>query len=65
MSFQTKNEKGTEAKDTHMTITETAKKLCVNTFNYFYDRIKQEFKMPSLASLVKSRMEEDGLAAPS
>ena len=62
-SFQTKNEKGTEAKDTRMTITETAKKLCVNTFNYFYDRIKREFNMPSLASLIKLRMEEAMLAA--
>ena len=58
VSMQTKNKKGTEAKDTRMTITETAKKLFINTFNYFYDRITREFKMPSLASLIKLRVME-------
>jgi hypothetical protein len=58
VSMQTKNTKGTEAKDTRMTITETAKKLLVNTFNYFYDRITRKFEMSSLASLVKLRMIE-------
>lgn len=57
LSLQTKNEKGTEAKDTHMTITETAKKLCVNSFKYFYDRISGKFEMPSLASLIKLRID--------
>lgn len=54
ISLHTKNEKGTLAKDTHMTITETAKKLCVNSFSYFYDRISGKYAMPSLASLIKS-----------
>ncbi len=58
ISFQTKNEKGTEAKDTHMTITETAKKLLVNAYKYFYDRISGKYEMPSLASLINLRMRE-------
>jgi hypothetical protein len=52
ISFQTKNIKGTESKDTFMTIVETAKKLGVNTYNYIFDRLNDLFKMPSLASLV-------------
>lgn len=56
ISFQTKNEKGTDAKDTHMTITETAKKLAVNTFNYFYDRISGTYEILSLSNLIKLRM---------
>lgn len=54
ISFQTKNAKGTECKDTFMTITETAKKLGVNAFNYMFDRISKRFEMPSLASLIEA-----------
>jgi len=52
ISFQTKNIKGTESKDTFMTIVETAKKLKVNAYNYIFDRISELFKLPSLANLV-------------
>ncbi len=52
ISLQTQNLKGTESKDTFMTITETAKKLCVNTFNYIYDRVSGKCEMPSLAELI-------------
>lgn len=52
ISLQTKNEKGTQAKDSLMTIIQTAKKLGVNTFNYFYDRISKKYEMSSLASLI-------------
>lgn len=58
ISFHTMNAKGTEAKDTFMTIVETAKKLTVNTYHYFYDRVSGAKKMPSLASLIKSRSED-------
>ena len=34
---------------------ETAKKLTVNTYHYFYDRISQTNAMPSLASLIKEK----------
>jgi hypothetical protein len=50
--LQTKNEKGTKAKDTFATIVKTARKLNVNLYNYFYDRITKKFLMPSLASLI-------------
>ena len=52
ISFHTMSKKGTEAKDTFMTIVETAKKLAVNTYHYFYDRISKKYEMPSLASLM-------------
>ena len=52
ISLQTKNKKGTEAKDTFMTIVATAKKLGVNAFHYIRDRISKDFEMPSLADLV-------------
>ena len=55
ISFHTINEKGTKAKDTLMTINETAKKLGVNAFKYFHDRISKTFNMPSLAELLKEK----------
>lgn len=55
ISFHTMSEAGTQAKDTFMTIVETAKKLTVNTYHYFYDRISQTNAMPSLASLIEER----------
>ena len=52
VSFHTVNQKGTEAKDTFMTITQTAKKLAVNTYHYILDRVSKKFEMPPLASLI-------------
>ena len=56
ISFHTMSEKGTAAKDTFMTIVETAKKLAVNTYQYFYDRISKKYEMPSLASLIEQKI---------
>lgn len=50
--LQTKNELGTKAKDTFATIVKTARKLNVNLFDYFYDRITKSFQMPSLAHII-------------
>jgi len=52
ISLQTKNDKGTEAKDSMMTIVGTATKLGVNVFDYIHDRISKAFSMPSLASVI-------------
>jgi hypothetical protein len=52
ISLQTKNEKGTESKDTFMTVVATAKKLGVNAYQYILDRISKKMEMPSLASLL-------------
>ena len=58
ISFQTKNDNGTNAKDTFMTIIETSKKLGVNAFEYIRDRVSKKFEMPSLASLIKDPIVE-------
>ncbi len=54
ISLQTKNAKGTECKDTFMTIVATAQKLGVNAFNYILDRISNKLEMPSLANLIEA-----------
>jgi len=55
ISLHTINEKGTEAKDTFMTIVATAKKLSVNTYQYILDRVSKKYEMPSLARLIEMR----------
>lgn len=47
-----RKDKEMEAQDTFMTIVEVAKKLSVNTYHYFYDRLSKNFKMTSLADLI-------------
>ncbi|QEP43488.1 hypothetical protein D5085_10325 [Ectothiorhodospiraceae bacterium BW-2] len=53
VSFQTQNAKGTEAKDTMMTIAQIAKKLGVNLFDYIYDRLSSAKNLPSLAEIIR------------
>lgn len=53
--LQTKNDKGTQAKDTFSTIMQTARKLCVNRYHYLYDRISGTLQMPSLAELIAQK----------
>ena len=55
VSLQTKTKEGTEAKDTMMTIVETAKKHSISAFKYIYDRVSKTLKMPSLAKLIRER----------
>ena len=52
VSFQTKTDIGTKAKDAAMTIVQTAKKLKVNSYRYFLDRVSQSFELPSLGELI-------------
>ncbi|MEI6805965.1 MAG: transposase [Myxococcaceae bacterium] len=52
VSFQTRSPEGTQAKDTLMTLAQTARKLGVNFFDYIYDRVARRYLMPSLASLI-------------
>jgi Transposase IS66 family len=61
ISLHTMSDKGTEAKDTFMTIVETAKKHGVNVYHYLYDRITQKYEMPSLANLIKVAETPDSL----
>jgi hypothetical protein len=55
VSLQTKTKAGTEAKDTMMTIIETAKKHSISSYKYIYDRISKIVKMPSLAKLIRAK----------
>ncbi len=50
---------GTKIKDTLATITMTAKKLGVNAFDYLFDKITKDYKMTSLAELIKIKSEQD------
>ena len=52
ISFHTINKKGTDAKDTFMSIIQTAKKLGVNTYHYLLDRVSKKLQLPSLASQI-------------
>ena len=52
VSLQTKSDAGTTAKDSFLTITQTAKKLGVNAYKYIYDRISKTFSMPALSDLI-------------
>jgi hypothetical protein len=57
VSFYTKNEAGTLAKDTMLSIVETCRRLGVNAREYILDRVTRTYAMPSLASLIKLRGE--------
>lgn len=52
VNLHTVSSAGTEAKDTFMTLTQTAKKLVVNFYYYLRDRIEKKYEMPSLASMI-------------
>jgi len=55
VSLHTMSESGTKIKDTFMTISQTAKKLKVRTYDYIRDRVSGEFKLPSLAQLIEEK----------
>jgi hypothetical protein len=55
VSLHTKSKAGTKAKDTFMSVVQTAKKLGVNVYDYFYDRISGRFMLPSLAQLIREK----------
>jgi hypothetical protein len=52
ISLHTMSEKGTKIKDTIMTISQTAKKLGVRTYEYLYDRVSGHYNMTSLSQLI-------------
>jgi len=54
VSLQTKNAAGTQAKDTMMTIVQTARKLGVSILDYINDRVSRTNAMTSLAEMIKN-----------
>jgi len=63
ISLHTMSEEGTKIKDTFMTISQTAKKLGVRTYDYIRDRVSGECKLPSLAQLIHEKSQV-GFANP-
>lgn len=59
VSLHTITEEGTQAKDTFMTLIETAKKLSVNTYRYIFDRVTRKFEIPNLGELINIKAQED------
>lgn len=55
VSLQARTSEGIRAWDTFQTLVATAKKLGVNLFHYFSDRLTQANLLPSLASLIGER----------
>ncbi len=55
VSLHTKSKAGTKAKDTFMSIVQTAKKLGVCTYEYIHDRVSGKFELPSLAQLIREK----------
>jgi hypothetical protein len=67
ISLHTMSEDGTKIKDTFMTISQTAKKLGVRTYDYIRDRVSGELKLPSLAQLIREKSQgsfETCMASP-
>jgi hypothetical protein len=54
---------GTNAWDTFMSISATAKKLGVNFYHYLFDRISCVFEIPSIAELITQRAQQLNLGA--
>jgi hypothetical protein len=55
VSLHTMTDEGTKVVDTFLTITETAKKLGVNIYDYLYDRITKAYNLTALADIIQER----------
>ena len=56
VSLHTMSKEGTKAKDTFMTIVETAKKLGVSAYEYIFDRVSKKYEFPSLSTLIDRKI---------
>jgi hypothetical protein len=63
VSLQARTREGVGAWDTFQTLVNTAKKLGVNIYQYFSDRVAQSNTLPSLAHLIEERSQQAQLAA--
>ncbi len=61
ISYGARTEEGAQAWDTFMTISETSKRLGVSFYHYIRDRIAGEYRLPSLADLIRQRAQEMNL----
>ncbi|MFO7970946.1 MAG: transposase [Desulfobacterales bacterium] len=58
VSFGTRTIYGTKAWDTFMTLSATAKKLGINSFNYLHDRISGALQIPPLADIISQKAQQ-------
>jgi hypothetical protein len=58
VSFGTRSICGTKAWDTFMTLSATAKKLGINSFEYLYDRISNTLQIAGLADIISQKAQE-------
>jgi len=58
VSFGTRTICGTKAWDTFMTLSATAKKLGINSFEYLYDRISNTLQIADLADIISQRAQQ-------
>ena len=63
VSLQARTKEGIGAWDTFQTLVSTAKKLGVNIYQYFHDRVTQTNQFPSLATLIEEHAKELQLAS--
>ncbi len=61
VSFGPQTADGAKAWDTFQTLTATAQKLGVSIYHYIRDRITQAYALPSLASLITKRAQQEPL----
>jgi len=62
VSLSARTREGIGAWDTFQTLVATAKKLEINIYEYFSDRIAQTNLLPSLASLIQTRAQDLSLS---
>ena len=55
VSLHTMVPDGTKANDTFLTLVQTCKKLGINCYDYFLDRIKGLYKIPPLAHIIAEK----------
>jgi FtsZ-binding cell division protein ZapB len=55
VSLHTMTDEGTKASDTFLTIVQTANKWGVSVYDYIHDRVSKNFKMTSLAELIRTK----------
>lgn len=63
VSLQARTQDGIRAWDTFQTLVGTARKLGINCYQYFFDRITQMNRLPSLANLIEQRSQVVPLGA--
>lgn len=64
VSFQTCSEAGTRAKDTFISLVQTAKKLGISAYAYIYDRVSGAYILPSLAHVIQEKSQTLTLTCP-